>query len=255
MNHVPAPTDPADLPLAPLQPTAELTEDERPAVGPHRDAPDEAPWAMQLVMRIEKADPPARTALCRAAALACVRLLDDERAQDGDWQPLVQRWLDGRIRKHARRARGAAWEKVQLLDGVTASVPGGEVRAFVPCSTAAIPKDIAKLQLAGTEPEDPDAVAALEPVPGGPLVVAITPEPFLPLGKAVAAAAHAAQISTWEMPEARFESWRAAGFPVDVEHPDAVRWRHLRSVAPVQVLDGGFTVVTPGTCTAVARWA
>ncbi|MFN8075662.1 MAG: peptidyl-tRNA hydrolase [Kineosporiaceae bacterium] len=241
----------------PSDPTApaELSEDERPAVGPHRDSPDEAPWAMQLVMRIEKADPPSRTALCRAAALACVRLLDDERARDGEWQPFVQRWLDGRIRKHARRARGAAWERVQLLDGVTAAVPGGEVRAFVPCSTAEIPKDVAKLQLSGSEPEDPDLATALDPTPGGPLVVAITPEPFLPLGKAVAAAAHAAQISTWEMPEERLAVWREAGFPVVVEHPDVPRWRALRRVAQVEVLDGGFTVVTPGTCTAVARWA
>lgn len=210
---------------------------------------------MQLVMRIEKADPPTRTAICRAAALACVQLLDSEQATDGDWQPLVQRWLDGRIRKHARRARGAAWEKVQLLDGVTASVDGADVRAFVPCSTAAIPRDIAKLQLSGGELDDPASVGELEPVAGGALVVAITPEPFLPLGKAAAAAAHAAQISTWEMPADRLEAWRAAGFPVEVEHPDVARWRHLRQVAQVQVLDGGFTVVTPGTCTAVARWA
>ncbi|MGY1736924.1 hypothetical protein [Geodermatophilus sp. SYSU D00684] len=220
------------------------------------DPPGEAPWAMQLVARVERVGPPARTAVCEAAATAVVRLLADDRAQPGgEWEPLVRRWTDGAIRKHCRRARGVAWERVGALPGVTAAVAGAEVRALVPGPTDAIPPEVARLQLTGSELDDPGARPAVDPEPGGPLVVSVCPEPFLPLGKAAAACGHAAQLSAMRMPGARFAAWAAAGFPVVVEHPDVARWTALRPRADVEVVDAGFTVVDPGTSTALARWA
>lgn len=227
----------------------------RPVTG-HTDPENEAPWAMQLVAHIEKTDPPTRTAVCQAAAAAVVRLLSDERAlPDGEWFPDVQRWTDGRIRKHCRRARGAAWDRVQDLPGVTVEIAGAQVRAFVPTSTADIPRDIGKLQLTGTELEDPGVQPVLEPGPGGAVVVSICPDPFLPLGKAAAAAGHAAQLTAMQMPATRLQSWTDAGFPILVEHPDVPRWELLRPAAQVEIIDAGFTAVAPGTCTALARWA
>ncbi|PRY35863.1 hypothetical protein LY71_1276 [Geodermatophilus tzadiensis] len=222
----------------------------------HDDPEGEAPWAVQLVARVEKAAPPARTAVCAAGAVAVVRLLDDERARPGGaWHPQVRRWTDGRIRKHCRRARGVAWQRVTALPGVTAAVDGAEVRALVPTALDALPREVARLQLSGSELEDPDAVPVADPVPGGPVVVSLCPEPFLPLGKAAAAAGHAAQLAALRMPAGRLAAWSGAGFPVVVEHPGAARWTRLRPTAPVQVVDAGFTVVAPGTCTALARWA
>jgi hypothetical protein len=56
------------------------------------DPADEAPWAMQPVARVEKTDPPTRSAVCQAAAVAVVQLLADERAQpDGEWFAEVHR--------------------------------------------------------------------------------------------------------------------------------------------------------------------
>ena len=128
----------------------------------HVDPEGEAPWAMQLVAHIEKSAPPTRTAVCAAAAVAVVRLLADERARPGgEWYPPVRRWTDGRIRKHCRRARGAAWERLWELPGVTAEVAGAEVRALVPTSTDEIPRVVAKLQLSGSELDDPDACRAV----------------------------------------------------------------------------------------------
>ncbi|SFO31926.1 hypothetical protein SAMN05660359_02621 [Geodermatophilus obscurus] len=222
----------------------------------HADPEGEAPWAMQLVARVERRAPPTRTAVCAAAAGAVVRLLADERAQPGgEWYPRVRRWTDGAIRKHCRRARGVAWERVAALPGVTVSEAGAEVRALVPTALDALPREVAVLQLSGSELDDPDASAAVDPVPGGAVVVSVAPEPFLPLGKAAAACGHAAQLTALRMPAGRLAAWSGAGFPVVVEHPDTTRWARLRLLAGVEVVDAGFTVVAPGTTTALARWA
>ena len=170
----------------------------------HADPDGEAPWAMQLVIRIDKAAPPTRTAVCEAAATAVVRLLTDPEAAH-EWAPAIERWTDGRIRKHARRAsRPAAWAKVADLPGVTVEHDGAQVRAFVPSATDAIPADIAKLQLSGTEPDGPGpSHPAVDPVPAGVVVVTLNPIAEMPLGKAAAAAGHAAQLAFSEMPADR----------------------------------------------------
>lgn len=221
------------------------------------DDPDgEAPWAMQLVARVERAAPPTATAVCEAAGTAVARFLADERAlPGGEWWPEVDRWLSGRIRKHARKARGAAWERACAWPGLTVAHGAAEVRAFVPGPTDAIPKDIGRLQLQGFDLDDPEPAAEIDPVPGGPLVVSITPHPALPTGKAAAAAGHAAQLAAARMPPSRLVAWAATGFAVAVEHPGPGRWRSLRHTSPVAVVDAGYTEVAPGTCTAVARWA
>jgi len=225
-----------------------------------QDVPETVPetgdprWAMQLVMRVERADPPTRSALCEAAATAVVRLLADPRCeQGGPWHPSVLRWASGPIRKHARRARGAAWERVQELEGVTVEHAGAQVRALVPTPLGGLPREVAKLPLTGWEPEVLGATV-LDPERGGPLVVSITGDPVIPLGKAVAAAGHAAQLAWLDLPRRRLSVWAATGFEVVVEHPGPERWRVVRRSAPVRVLDGGLTVVAPGTCTAVVRW-
>ncbi|MGY1700895.1 hypothetical protein [Geodermatophilus sp. SYSU D00766] len=222
----------------------------------YADPEGEAPWAVQLVARVERSAPPTRSAVCEAAAVAVVRLLADDRAQPGgEWWPRVRRWTDGAIRKHCRRARGVAWQRVAALPGVTVAARGAEVRALVPTALDALPPEVARLQLSGSEPDDPDACPAVDPEPGGAVVVSVCPEPFLPLGKAAAACGHAAQLTALRMPAGRLAAWSGAGFPVVVEHPDVARWSRLRGRAPVEVVDAGFTVVAPGTSTALARWA
>lgn len=221
----------------------------------HDDPEGEAPWAMQLVVHVDRAAPPSRSAVCAAAARAVVTLLHDPRAA-GEWEPAITRWTDGRIRKHVRRAtRPAAWERASVLPGVTVDQDGARVRAFVPCATDAVPRDVARLQLTGTELPDPDPVPHADPVPGGPVVVSLPPAPPMPAGKAAAAAGHAAQLAASAMPAARLARWAADGFPVVVEQPGPGRWAVLAATAPVRVVDAGLTVVAPGTTTAVARWA
>ncbi|MFF5219482.1 peptidyl-tRNA hydrolase [Micromonospora sp. NPDC000442] len=224
----------------------------------HVDPEGEVPWCMQLVVRLDRAAPPGHTAVCEAGALAVVRLVSDERCEPGgSWSAPVARWLAGRIRKHARRAKGAAWERAQELPGVTTSHADAQVRALVPTPLDAVPREIAKLQMQGLDLADHPAARpqAIDAEPNGPVVVSITPEPVLSTGKAAAAAGHAAQIAWMEMAGDRRAMWVASGLAVQVEHPALQRWRSLRSRAQVTVTDAGLTDVDPGTVTALARWA
>lgn len=228
----------------------------------YADPAGEAPWAMQLVARVEKSSPPTRTAVLEAAGLAVVRLLACDAASDPDWKPAIDRWMAGRIRKHVRRARGARWDNVQALLGVTVAHAGAEVRAFVPTSVESIYPDVAKLQLSGRDLDDADVRAAVEPSPGM-LAVAMSAEPALSWTKAAAAVGHACQVARMRMPAEALAAWAGNAFAVQVEHPDVDRWRRLAEDSPVAISDAGFTFppqrrCEPGVCdsaVAAARWS
>lgn len=221
----------------------------------HEDPPGEAPWALQLVGRVERASRPSRTAVYEAAAMAVVALLADDRSRpDGEWGPSVERWLAGRIRKIARRARGADWERVQALPGVTVLQGGAEVRALVPGPVDEVPPEVSRLQLRAWGLDAPGARPDVAPVVGGAVVVSLAAAPLLSTGKGAAAAGHAAQLAWMMMEPARRRQWAASGFEVVVEQPGDLAWLVRRQTAPVVVVDAGYTEVEPDTCTAVARW-
>jgi peptidyl-tRNA hydrolase len=71
-------------------------------------------------------------------------------------------------------------------------------------------------------------------------------------GKAMAQAGHAAQLAWWQLPAAARAQWHAAGFDLAVRTAPSDRWPALVASGLPVVRDGGFTEVTPGTCTAVA---
>lgn len=235
-----------------------MTDNQPPAVSGHTDPEGESPWAMQFVARVDKTNPPTRTDVCTATALAVLALLGHPDAT-GPWAPAIDRWTSGRIRKHVRRARGAAWDRVQALPGVTVTFASAEVRAFVPSPVDQIPADIAKLQLTGSELDDPAPHRALSPTAGGPMVISVRPD--LPWGKAAAAAAHTAQIGFEQFaadrgPDAFADLLAHFPAPLVLEQPDQARWKDLCTRAPqVTIHDAGFTVVAPGTVTAVGAWA
>jgi peptidyl-tRNA hydrolase len=209
-----------------------------------------APWAMQLVLRDERADRATHLAACEAAATAVVRLLDDGRsAEGGPWHERVARWDGGPIRKVVRRARGARFTATAALDGVGVSRRGAEVRAFVPGPTDQVPPELSRLQVGGTEL--PDVGAPAPEVPGG-LVVVLTPLARLSTGKAAAQSGHAAHLAWRTLDDAALGRWRATGFAVSVHAPDVDGWRAAARRATVHVTDGGFTEVAPGTTTALA---
>lgn len=94
-------------------------------------------------------------------------ILSDPRATgDGEWAQVMRDWQDARIRKVVRRARGAEWRRAEALEGITVTGRSAEVRVFPPVPLDGWPKDLARLQVSGTELDDPEPPAA--PDPGRP---------------------------------------------------------------------------------------
>lgn len=252
-------------PKTPADGTADNRADS-PADSPFRHeqtARDEAPqFVLPLVVRIEKAAPPTRTDALEAAARAVLLMLADERSTgEGEWAQAMQDWQDARIRKVVRRARGAEWRKASQLPGITVTgpetptaeatgfAPYAEVRVFPPIPLDGWPKELAKLQVSGTDLDDPGTPPA--PDPAGP-VLWLSPDLDMSAGKAMAQAGHGAQLAWWELSETDRKAWREAGFPLSVRTPDAARWRQLTVSGLPLVRDAGFTEIAPGSSTVVA---
>lgn len=205
-------------------------------------AGDGAVRAMPLVLRLER-DPPPRTAVLEAAAAAALAVCVDPRAQPGgEWHDSVAAWVAGRIRKIARRARGAHWAAVQELPGTTCDVGAAQVRALLPGPVDQAPRAVARLQIGGTDlaPDDPG------PLPPDLVGIWLNPAVTMTVGKAAAQVGHASMLHA-------AVRGTVARFGVRTASP--ARWARLRAAvdlgAAVAVRDAGLTEVDPGTITCV----
>ncbi|MEV1045441.1 peptidyl-tRNA hydrolase [Streptomyces sp. NPDC049916] len=238
--HDPPPSEPSTPP--PSEPRS-----------PFRSGPTELDEARQfvlpLVLHLEKTDPPARTDALRAAARAVLTILSDERSTgEGTWAPAMRDWEDARIRKVVRRARGAEWRRAAALPGITVTEGSAEVRVYPPVPLDGWPKELAKLQVSGTELDDPGP----SPAPGsaGP-VLWLNPELEMSAGKTMAQVGHGAQLAWWELDGAERTAWREAGFPLSVATASPEHWRALLVSGLPVVRDAGFTEIAPGPTVAV----
>ncbi|MEU5438377.1 peptidyl-tRNA hydrolase [Streptomyces sp. NPDC020719] len=227
---------------------------ETPSASPFHEEPnvrDEAPqYVLPLVVRIEKAEPPARTDALETAARAVLVMLADERSLgDGEWAQAMRDWQDARIRKVVRRARGAEWRKASALPGITVTGKSAEVRVFPPVPLDGWPKELAKLQVSGTDLDDPAAPGAPDPLAP---VLWLNPDLDMSAGKAMAQAGHGAQLAWWDLSEADRRAWQDADFPLSVRVAARTQWTALTTSGLPVVRDAGFTEIAPGSCTVVA---
>ena len=232
--------------------------------------------AMPVVLRIEKNEPPERASLLAAAATAVAQLCldprtdpapdpdaaggdptgDDRRAgtQPGPWAQALDDWCDARIRKIARRARGAQWDAAGEVDGVTAEVGGARARAIVPGPVGAVDKRIARLQIGGT-----DVPGELEGPDGhgdGAVSLWVNPDLEMTTGKLAAQVGHGSMLAVKLMTLDAARDWYERGCPCRVRQTDVVRWQALldaeASQGSVAVRDAGFTEIAPGSVTVIA---
>ncbi|GAA1480931.1 peptidyl-tRNA hydrolase [Gordonia sinesedis] len=226
--------------------------------------------AMQMVLRIEKTEPPDRAALLVAAARAVALLcLDDRSGGAGAWAAAMDAWCAARIRKIARRARGAQWAAAQDVPGVTVDIgdapadpvdatdaaadpagdaganapvdvrlDGGRVqaRALVPGRVGDVDKRISRLQIGGTEVDGPLPVAPGRPSDGGQLPspavrLWINPDLDMTVGKLAAQVGHGAMLVVKLMDRESARRWRDAGCPLGVYAADPDRWARLVAAA------------------------
>lgn len=204
--------------------------------------PDGVARAMPVVLRLER-PPAARTPILEAAAAAALAVCLDP---PPEWVEPLETWIASRIRKIARRARGAHWDAVQELPGVTITVGDAQVRALVPGPVATVAKALARLQIGGTELE---ADTPGPPPPGVP-VIYVNAALHMSVGKAAAQVGHAAML---DAATRGVEPLAVPRFAVRDAGPDA--WAKLCAAVEageaVAVRDGGFTEVAPGTLTAI----
>jgi peptidyl-tRNA hydrolase len=228
------------------------TERAEPEKPPGRRLPGQAQeFALPLVVRLERTAPPERTDALETAARAVLALLADERSLDGgEWAGRVRLWEDSAIRKVVRRARGAEWRRAEALPGITVTGRTAAVRVFPPVPVGDWPGDLARLQVSGTELTDSEPPS---PPPDGVPVMWLAPGLEMSAGKAMAQAAHGAQLAWWELPFAARSRWREADFALAVRTADGeAAWsRLLRGGLPV-VRDAGFTEIAAGSATVVA---
>jgi peptidyl-tRNA hydrolase len=200
---------------------------------------------LPLVVRIERASPPERTDALEAAAKAVLTLLSDV---PEEWAEPVGCWETTGIRKVVRRARGSEWRRVLDLPGRTVTVRSAEVRVHPPVPVDAWPRDLARLQVSGTDLTD------TEP-PGEPETAAVlwvNPHLSMSAGKAMAQAGHAAQVAWWDTGERARAAWLEQGLAVSVRTGSRSQWDALVMSGLPVVRDAGFTELAPGSCTFVA---
>lgn len=212
------------------------------------------PWSLPLIVRVERAEPPAHGDVLHAAARAVICLLaHPNSAPEGPWHSALARWSGGWIRKVVRRARGVRWTEIEAMPGVTVDYGTASVRALLPHPVAEPPAAVAKLQVAGLTLE-PGESPTPEPT-GLALTIAQAPRVELSTGKAAAQLAHAAQLALLQLEWSTVRAWLDVGVPLRITDVERDQWTRLLASTGVAVVhDAGFTEVEPGTATCAATF-
>ena len=222
----------------------------------HEDPEDRSTVrAMPIVLHLPKAEPPARTPLLEAVAGAVAAFCLDERvAPGGRWHAEYSAWLDARMRKIARRARGAQWRTAAQIEGVSCEVDGACARVFVPGIVDEVDPRLGRLQIGGTDLTRDEPGPPHVDVP----VIWIDAGLEMSVGKAAAQVGHGAMLLIAAMGSARLREWMAEGSPVAVREVGRDRWDELARAVAVGspgvagVVDAGYTEVAPGSLTVIA---
>jgi peptidyl-tRNA hydrolase len=207
-------------------------------------------YVLTLVLQVEKGERPGQTDALETAARAVLTILADERSVgEGEWAEAMRGWQDARIRKVVRRARGAEWRRAAALPGITVTGAAAVVRVFPPELLDEVPKELAKLQVTGTDLEDPEELPAV--VDGVP-VLWVNPGLTMSTGKTMAQVGHGAHLAWFELSDAERKAWQEDDFRLAVRTASEAHWKMLMGARLPVVQDAGFTEIDPGSYTVIA---
>jgi peptidyl-tRNA hydrolase len=216
---------------------------------------EETPYALTIIVRLEKnVEPPTDLLVKRAAASAMVEFFKDNRtAPEGKWYQQIENWVECRIRKIARRARGAEWERViQNVDGLYHA--DGDVEIFIvpPHPVDATPEDVRKLQVSGLDLQKGQEVDM--DLTNNVLFISLNPAIEMTTGKSLAQVGHAVQLAIFKNSAETLKKWQAENCPLFF-----VGWEDFHDIAAgvkfepvIEVRDAGFTEVEAGSLTVKA---
>ena len=207
---------------------------------PHYLRDEAEPYSLPLVLRLEKSgDLPTHEEALLAVVQGIAELFDKDRATgDPIWNNL-ELWMQGRIRKVARRARAAAWEKVKDSESIYVKVGNAELCILPPHKLAEVSPVIKSLQVSGLDL--PREAAANNT--NAKLLIAVNPDVQMTTGKSMAQVGHAAQLAILNSSAPNLEAWKADSFSAGFTAWDSF------SDWTAEVQDAGFTEIAPGTFT------
>ena len=201
-------------------------------------------WVQPIL--VDKAGSHLATIKCAAAA-SVLAWFHTGQGQPEPWEA----WLSGPFTKTVRRASRAQLDRAGAADpnGVTVHLGASRAVAFTPVRYQEMPRDIARLQVSGT---NLPVVTEREPREHrAPVRVVV--DRALTTGKAAAQAAHALFGWTLRAHPAEVGSWWSHPLTVQVQLVDAtVLADAAQTAGAVIIRDAGHTEVAPGTLTAVA---
>jgi peptidyl-tRNA hydrolase len=200
------------------------------------------PYSLPLILHLEKdvETHPSHEEALLATVSGIITLFDDPRSQE-EWKQPIDSWINGRIRKVARRARGAAWDKVQELPGVTVDFGKAQLRVLLPHPVEETPIEVKKLQVAGLDLPKTGFTASEQA--DVTLSVSLNPDVPMTTGKSMAQIGHATQLAIFQSSTEQVKAWESLGSAYAL-----TEWDVFESWT-AEVQDAGFTEVAPGTYT------
>lgn len=202
------------------------------------------PYVLPIILRVEKdaslvpSHEEAQIATARAIGL----FFDSSKViSGGEWKESVDRWLEGRIRKVARRARGNEWEAVKKLDGIYASYGKAEVIVLPPHPNFEPPAEVKKLQVSGLDLAHDETIRGSNDCG---VCISVNPDLAMSTGKSLAQVGHGVQLAIFNSDKDSVESWRANNMPINL-----CAWDKHDGEWTAEVHDAGFTEIPAGSLT------
>lgn len=204
------------------------------------------PWTMNIVLHLENDTPVFHEHALVAAAQGVVRYLTNPDFYNNiDIRQANIEWLQRRIRKVVRRARGSRWDAVQSVPGITVSFKSAELRVTVPQNAALITPAVKRLQVSGLDlPHAQESVSDLSNDTHLALEV-IANE--MTTGKQMAQVGHAAQYALLRGDSQWVDDWAMSSYAVSLASHVPV------STPVVTVVDAGLTEVAENTTTVLGH--